>query len=938
MSSEIDHDFKAPNGFDQNNQHLNQNNIEIADSQQLSNYTKNVNNSSTNKVEAVATTTNGTSTNKPFKTNTYMQLNIDQSNFKSLPRICKFLVTKLELESNDISSTSSVVLAVKLQVSKRSLRTLEIPLQDVIKSPVNNNNTNNNPITSSSNPATSLASIELNLNYNITYPHSLKKDANLLYIYIQKRKKFKTKPIMGYKTLAFTFIDLANVLHKPLSDNLPLYQTTSSSNNRANSQTKSKNAQNKNRKAIGSLNIESLISIPVDLPLLEANASDENTTQAAKNNLLNADEQTHLNKLDYLNRLYTANGGQPGVEASSSSSNHHPHPRYHLHGRRSRRSSTTNLKIKPENFKLITNLTRTVNRKITSFLRKKLKTDGEEEGEEGGEEVCADAIIKDGGELGENLGGEKGREEEGEYKEDEVEDEDEEEDEENCCEDLDEYYNVYNISDYYTESDEEHQEDSYSIISIPKPKLQPYFSQSYLDLLHSSQNNLHNINYNNNHNNNNNQYKFLLTDFYKTENSDHNCSNEFLTLLTRHLNCVLIHNLNEFVQFIDLANNKKQKTKEDQQQKSKIVLFCSENYLNEYLKLYMDLIKYNESIGKSFLHYVIPNHFDSKNGGHLATCLGKSSPNYSKMFLDEFWPKSFICNTTNLVENSKEILTRLMKYIKCSKEKLSLRVGEVMLNDDLDSKFIPFLIDIRIGVLQKYDDVNLGCDLEANTNKSEQQPNVIVQKNTLLSTSLSMPQFMQTLNSFQSPSSSQISSKSKFSPPNSPLTPISALNHHNNGIISSDETGYNLQLDYWTSEQYNHQNIDPNSFNSILIQHLNLNSPSQEHVAITTTTASSNNSNTSSNSNSTSSNKVNQKSSFKASFRNLHIYRDQTFKNQNNNNNCSDLTNTQNTQNDQSLVVDYSIKEKKQKSNIISKRIFCLLYYNRKILSGDISG
>lgn len=147
---------------------------------------------------STSSSSNQSETLKPFKMNTYIQLEIDQSNFNSLPRVCKFLVTKLQLQMDEpqqttaqsvasggesalwsSSSMGSVILAVKLQVSKRSLRTLEIPLFAA------------NTITARTPNGGQMAQVELNLNYNITYPHYLKKDTNILYFYLQRRKKYK---------------------------------------------------------------------------------------------------------------------------------------------------------------------------------------------------------------------------------------------------------------------------------------------------------------------------------------------------------------------------------------------------------------------------------------------------------------------------------------------------------------------------------------------------------------------------------------------------------------------------------------------------------------------------------------------------------------------------------------------------------------------------
>lgn len=179
---------------------------------------------------------------KPLKMNTYIQLEIDQSNFNCLPRVCKFCVSKLTLmdgaasssssntnhhshhhhhhhhhssshssshhhntplnssASSSSSASTSVILAVKLQGSKRSFRTIEIPMHKTPtttttdQSPAANNSTNDSKQLQQT---AQFTSVDLNLNYNITYPHFIKKDTNVLYFYIQKKKKYKTKTILG---------------------------------------------------------------------------------------------------------------------------------------------------------------------------------------------------------------------------------------------------------------------------------------------------------------------------------------------------------------------------------------------------------------------------------------------------------------------------------------------------------------------------------------------------------------------------------------------------------------------------------------------------------------------------------------------------------------------------------------------------------------------
>lgn len=157
---------------------------------------------------------------KPIKMNTYIQLEIDQSDFNCLPRVCKFCVQKLILNESVSASSSSAaasssianqanngnnssmvhtaILAFKLQGSKRSFRTVEIPMHKT--QPQQQQQSQSDSTAKSSGL---LTSVDLNLNYNITYPHFIKKDNNVLYFYIQRKKKYKAKTILGIYILSF---------------------------------------------------------------------------------------------------------------------------------------------------------------------------------------------------------------------------------------------------------------------------------------------------------------------------------------------------------------------------------------------------------------------------------------------------------------------------------------------------------------------------------------------------------------------------------------------------------------------------------------------------------------------------------------------------------------------------------------------------------------
>lgn len=51
------------------------------------------------------------------------------------------------------------------------------------------------------------------INLYFQYPHFLKRDANRLQIMLQRRKRYKNRTILGYKTLAVGVINMAEVVY-----------------------------------------------------------------------------------------------------------------------------------------------------------------------------------------------------------------------------------------------------------------------------------------------------------------------------------------------------------------------------------------------------------------------------------------------------------------------------------------------------------------------------------------------------------------------------------------------------------------------------------------------------------------------------------------------------------------------------------------------------
>ncbi|KAL7987291.1 hypothetical protein Chor_006210 [Crotalus horridus] len=64
-------------------------------------------------------------------------------------------------------------------------------------------------------PPGGLMETDLELTFSLQYPHFLKRDGNKLQIMLQRRKRYKNRTILGYKTLAVGIINMAEVMQHP---------------------------------------------------------------------------------------------------------------------------------------------------------------------------------------------------------------------------------------------------------------------------------------------------------------------------------------------------------------------------------------------------------------------------------------------------------------------------------------------------------------------------------------------------------------------------------------------------------------------------------------------------------------------------------------------------------------------------------------------------
>ena len=83
---------------------------------------------------------------------------------------------------------ASITVAVKMQSSKRILRSNEMTL-----------------------PTNGLLDTELDLHFALQYPHFLKRDGNKLHVMLQRRKRYKNRTILGFKTLAEGVVNMSQV-------------------------------------------------------------------------------------------------------------------------------------------------------------------------------------------------------------------------------------------------------------------------------------------------------------------------------------------------------------------------------------------------------------------------------------------------------------------------------------------------------------------------------------------------------------------------------------------------------------------------------------------------------------------------------------------------------------------------------------------------------
>nr|XP_036673436.1 phosphofurin acidic cluster sorting protein 2 isoform X2 [Drosophila suzukii] len=213
----------------------------------------------------------GANGQKPVPMKLFAAWEVDRTPPNCIPRLCSLTITRLSILTPLPGDTTSLSLAVKMQSSKRTLRSHEIPINGSAltssaslqgNSPMSvaggaggagggGGGTPGSAVTGGGGlgVAVPLTETELDLHFSLQYPHFIKRDGNRLVILLQRRKKYKSRTILGYKTLAEGIIRMDAVLQKSMDMIIEL--TASGKNGRPGT-------------VVACLRAERVSSIPVD--------------------------------------------------------------------------------------------------------------------------------------------------------------------------------------------------------------------------------------------------------------------------------------------------------------------------------------------------------------------------------------------------------------------------------------------------------------------------------------------------------------------------------------------------------------------------------------------------------------------------------------------------------------------------------------------------
>ncbi|XP_050047448.1 phosphofurin acidic cluster sorting protein 2 isoform X1 [Dermacentor andersoni] len=196
---------------------------------------------------------------RPVPMKLFAAWEVDKTTPNCIPRQCSFTLTRLLLLRPLGGEVSAISIAVRMQSSKRTLRSNDIQV-----------------------PSSGLLDTELDLSFSLQYPHLLKGGgggANQLLVTLQRRKRYKNRAMLGYKTIATGAINMAEVLQRPLDRELELL---------ASEDTGGGGGGGAAPAAVGRVQLDSLSSQPVEQELkatgqhdAERSATDEESSSSS---------------------------------------------------------------------------------------------------------------------------------------------------------------------------------------------------------------------------------------------------------------------------------------------------------------------------------------------------------------------------------------------------------------------------------------------------------------------------------------------------------------------------------------------------------------------------------------------------------------------------------------------------------------------------------
>lgn len=140
------------------------------------------------------------SPSRPLSMKLFASWEVESSSSSCVPRLFSVKLTRLQIMKKMETSLNDVVISVSMQGSRRVLRSNEISL-----------------------PSSGLIDTDVDFSFSLQYPHFLKRSRNNVQIMIQRRKRYKTRAILGFKTLAVGLVNLSEILQYPVSAKRPLH-------------------------------------------------------------------------------------------------------------------------------------------------------------------------------------------------------------------------------------------------------------------------------------------------------------------------------------------------------------------------------------------------------------------------------------------------------------------------------------------------------------------------------------------------------------------------------------------------------------------------------------------------------------------------------------------------------------------------------------------